>query len=54
MSFNIKYFLQYLIKDSRDEVAQNQDVVYQTRNIFATDERYIYIYIYLFILIHLI
>ena len=43
MSFNIKYFLQYLIKDSRDEVAQNQDVVYQTRNIFATDERYIYI-----------
>ena len=49
MSFDIEYFLQYWIQDNRDEVVQNQDVVYQTQNLFATDERYIY-----FFLIHLI
>ena len=44
MSFDIEYFLQYWIQDNRDEVAQNQDLVYRTRNLFATDERYIYIF----------
>ena len=34
MSFDIEYFLQYWIQDNRDEVAQNQDVVYRTRNLF--------------------
>ena len=45
MSFDIEFFLQYWILDNRYEVAQNQDVVYRTRNLFATDERYIYIFI---------
>ena len=44
MSFDIEYFPQYRTQDNRDEVAQNQDIVYGTRNVFATDERYVYFF----------
>ena len=44
MSFDIEYFLQHWIQDNRDEVARNQNVVYRTRSLFATDERYVYFF----------